>query len=165
MAMVGAPVAHESDWLISAASGYLFRIAADSGKIVAEVAIGESLSGPPMIVGSGLLLPEMKDCHWDPARGYDGIDKRSEQAMTPSAMGVNRYVRHGMTVVLWMIVILGKGIQLESLGAQNDRATSARRFESSILDDEPFDLITLTAEWQNAQVRVFSIAFREVFLR
>jgi tetratricopeptide (TPR) repeat protein len=29
------------------------------------------------------------------------------------------------------------------------------RFESSILDDEPFDLLTLTAEWKGAEFRVF----------
>jgi hypothetical protein len=33
------------------------------------------------------------------------------------------------------------------------------RFENSILDEEPFDLITLTEAWQGAEVRVFPIDF------
>jgi hypothetical protein len=33
------------------------------------------------------------------------------------------------------------------------------RFESSVLDEEAFDIITLTSEWQNVEVRVFPVAF------
>jgi len=41
--------------------------------------------------------------------------------------------------------------------AQDESKTSKGRFETSILDDEPFDLITLKAEEKNKEFRVFPI--------
>ncbi len=43
--------------------------------------------------------------------------------------------------------------------AQSENTSPQKRFETSILDDEPFDLITLTAEWGNKEVSVFPIDF------
>jgi ABC-type transport system substrate-binding protein len=43
--------------------------------------------------------------------------------------------------------------------SQAASASASTRFESSILDDEPFDIITLTPEWKNKEVRVFPIEF------
>ena len=39
--------------------------------------------------------------------------------------------------------------------AQEKASKTTGRFETSILDDEPFDLITLTPEWKGKQVRIF----------
>ncbi len=43
--------------------------------------------------------------------------------------------------------------------AQSENTSAQKRFETSILDDEPFDLITLTAEWGSKEVRAFPIEF------
>ncbi|MDZ4848764.1 MAG: ABC transporter substrate-binding protein [Pirellulaceae bacterium] len=43
--------------------------------------------------------------------------------------------------------------------AVDESKASPGRFETSILDDEPFDLITLTDEWNGQEVRIFPIDF------
>jgi len=43
--------------------------------------------------------------------------------------------------------------------AQSDSTSTQKRFETSILDDEPFWIITLTPDWKSREVRVFPIDF------
>jgi hypothetical protein len=60
---------------------------------------------------------------------------------------------------VWLLTIGFSSIVLIA-GAVIAQETEARgRFETSILDDEPFDLITLTPEWRSEEVRVFPIEF------
>ncbi len=55
----------------------------------------------------------------------------------------------------WVLLNLASSNAL----AQSDSTSTPKRFETSILDDEPFYIITLTPEWKSKEVRVFPIDF------
>jgi tetratricopeptide (TPR) repeat protein len=65
-----------------------------------------------------------------------------------------------VTVVLWVVpfFIMSSQVLLGQQGRKSDsRKAGTGRFENSILDDEPFDLITLKDEEKNREFRVFPI--------
>ena len=55
--LIGNPILVESDCLLASTSGDLMRISLADGSIVAKVQIGEPISGPPLILPKGLLIP------------------------------------------------------------------------------------------------------------
>jgi len=55
--LVGAPSPLESDCLLVSTSGDLIRVAMTNGDIVAKVQLGEPISGPPMVLAKGLIVP------------------------------------------------------------------------------------------------------------
>ncbi len=55
--LVGAPSLLESDCLLASTSGELIRVAMDKGNIVAKVPLGEPISGQPIVMGKGLVVP------------------------------------------------------------------------------------------------------------
>jgi len=57
-----------------------------------------------------------------------------------------------------MVLLASLDIHAQDRSKDNGAKPGTGRFETSILDDEPFDLITLTAEEKNKQFRVFPIA-------
>ncbi len=61
------------------------------------------------------------------------------------------------SVILLSAFVFRLGDSSSNACAQGENSPTQKRFETSILDDEPFDLMTLTAEWGNKEVRVFPI--------
>jgi len=55
--LVGAPVPVESDCILASTTGELIRISIADGTIVARMQTGEPISGPPLVLPKGLLVP------------------------------------------------------------------------------------------------------------
>ncbi len=55
--LVGAPTLLESDGLLATTSGELIRVAMASGDVLAKTQLGEPISGPPIVLGKGLVVP------------------------------------------------------------------------------------------------------------
>ncbi len=57
VAPVGRLQTLQNDILLSTVSGDLFRIEKSSGKVISVLRTGESISGTPLVLGNGLLIP------------------------------------------------------------------------------------------------------------
>ena len=55
--LVGLPSLVDSDCLLASTSGELIRVSLAAGNVVARTQVGEPISGPPLVLSNGLLIP------------------------------------------------------------------------------------------------------------